>query len=42
MASIGRYTQQRTSINNVTTSSSIPDPAVHTWVSVGLRMVIFP
>jgi hypothetical protein len=43
MASIGRYSHARTEIRNVETSSSdIADPAVHAWLGVGLRMVIFP
>jgi hypothetical protein len=43
LVSLGRYTHQKTEINNVVTnSSSIDNPALHAWVSVGLRMVIFP
>jgi hypothetical protein len=43
MVSLGRYTQQRTEINNVKVfSGSITDPTVHAWASLGLRMVIFP
>ncbi|MES1185988.1 MAG: hypothetical protein ABUL60_19395 [Myxococcales bacterium] len=43
MASIGRYTRQRTEVRNVeTASTSIDNPATHAWVGLGLRMVIFP
>jgi len=43
LVSLGRYTHQKTEINGVVTSSgSIDNPALHAWVSVGLRMVIFP
>ncbi len=42
LVSIGRYTRERTTINNVVSSSDIADPAVHAWLSVGLRMVVFP
>lgn len=43
LAAIDRYSSQRTRINNVTTfSGSIGDAALHAWLSVGLRMVIFP
>jgi hypothetical protein len=43
MASIGRYTSQRTEINNIETSTrDIARPDVHVWLAVGLRMVIFP
>jgi hypothetical protein len=43
MVSLGRYTHQRTELNNVVTfSGSIDEPALHAWASVGLRMVIFP
>jgi opacity protein-like surface antigen len=41
--SLGRFTHQRTEINNIVTfSGDIDDPAFHAWASVGLRMVIFP
>lgn len=41
--SIGRYTHQRTEINNVVTfSGNLPSPAFHSWIALGLRMVIFP
>jgi len=43
LVSLGRYTHQRTEIRDVAVSSGdIPDPAFHAWVSLGLRMVIFP
>jgi hypothetical protein len=43
VVSVGRYTHQRTTINNVVTfSGDIDDPAMHAWVSLGLRMTIFP
>lgn len=43
LVSFGRYTHQKTEINSVvTSSSSVDNPALHAWVSVGLRMVIFP
>lgn len=43
IASIGRYTHQRTEINNVQTfSGDIDDPDLHVWLTLGLRMVIFP
>lgn len=41
--SIGRYLHQRTEINNVVTfSGDIEDQAMHAWLTLGLRMVIFP
>ena len=43
VVSVGRYSHQRTTINNVVTfSGDIDHPAMHAWVSVGLRMAIFP
>jgi len=43
LVSLGRYMHQKTEINGVVTSSgSIDNPALHAWVSLGLRMVIFP
>ncbi len=42
LVSIGRYTRERTTINTVVSSSEITDPAVHAWLSIGLRMVVFP
>ena len=40
---IGRYTHQRTEMREVATfSGDIADPAFHAWLTVGLRMVIFP
>jgi hypothetical protein len=43
VASIGKYTHQRTEIHNVVTfSGDIDDPALHGWLTLGLRMVIFP
>ena len=43
VASIGRYTHQRTEINGVVTySGDLPDRAFHAWLMLGLRMVIFP
>ena len=43
LISVGRYSHERTTINNIVTfSGDIDDPALHTWVSVGMRMVIFP
>jgi hypothetical protein len=40
---LGRYTHTRTEIRNVVTfSGSIDDPSTSAWVSVGLRMVVFP
>lgn len=41
--SIGRFIHQRTEIDNVVTfSGEIEDAAMHAWLSVGLRMVVFP
>jgi hypothetical protein len=43
MFSIGRYTHQRTEIENVATfSGDIDHPALHAWLALGFRMVIFP
>jgi len=43
IVSIGRYTHERTTINNIVKfSGDIDDPALHGWASLGLRMVIFP
>jgi hypothetical protein len=43
MLSLGRYTHQRTEITNLERSAGdIANPAVHGWLSLGLRMVIFP
>lgn len=40
---VGRYTHQRTEMLDVATfSGDIADPAFHAWLTVGLRMVIFP
>jgi hypothetical protein len=40
---VGRYTHQRTEMHDVATfSGDIADPAFHAWLTVGLRMVIFP
>jgi opacity protein-like surface antigen len=40
---VGRYTHQRTEMQDVATfSGDIADPAFHAWLTVGLRMVIFP
>jgi hypothetical protein len=41
--SIARFTHERTEVRNlVTFSGNIDQPAVHAWLSIGLRMVIFP
>lgn len=41
--SIGRYVQRRTEIRSVETfSGGIDERAFHAWLSLGLRMVIFP
>jgi hypothetical protein len=41
--SIGRYVHQRTEIGNIVTfSGEIERAAMHAWLSVGLRMVVFP
>jgi len=43
VVSVGRYSHERTTINEIVTfSGDIHDPAMHAWVSLGLRMVIFP
>jgi len=43
MISLGRYTYQRTEINDVETfAGSIDKPAFHAWAALGLRMVVFP
>jgi hypothetical protein len=43
VASVGRYTHEKTEIRNVETSSGdIDNPALHLWLTLGLRMVIFP
>jgi opacity protein-like surface antigen len=43
IVSVGRYTHERTTIRNVVTfSGDIDDPATHAWISLGLRLVIFP
>jgi hypothetical protein len=40
---VGRYVHQRTEIRDVVTfSGAISDAAFHAWLTVGLRMVIFP
>ena len=40
---VGRYTHQRSEMRDVATfSGDIADPAFHAWLTVGLRMVIFP
>jgi hypothetical protein len=41
--SIGSYIHQRTEISNIVTySGEIEDAAMHAWLSVGLRMLVFP
>lgn len=41
--SLGRFTHQRTEIKNAEVhSGSIDDPALHAWVCLGLRLVVFP
>ena len=41
--SLGRYLNQRTVIrDDVTFSGSIDNPAFHSWVTIGLRLVMFP
>jgi hypothetical protein len=43
MVSLGRYTHERTEINNVSVSSAdIASPAVHGWLAFGLRLVAYP
>jgi hypothetical protein len=43
IVSIGRYVHTRTEIRDeVTFSGDIDDKELHAWVSLGLRMVIFP
>jgi hypothetical protein len=43
LLSIGRFGNQRTEIKNVVShSGSIDDPALHAWLCLGLRMVVFP
>ena len=43
LVQLGRYTHEKTTIRNVTTfSGDIDNPTTHAWVSVGIRMVIFP
>jgi hypothetical protein len=43
VVSIGRYTNETTTIRNIETSSAdIDNPALHAWLTAGLRMVIFP
>jgi opacity protein-like surface antigen len=40
---IGRYTHQRTEIREVVTfSGAIDDQAFHAWLTLGLRLVVFP
>ncbi len=40
---IGRFTHTRTDVNGKTTyDGSIADPAVHWWISLGARFVLFP
>ncbi len=40
---VGRYTHQRSEMRDVATfAGDIADPAFHAWLTVGLRMVIFP
>ncbi len=42
-AAVGRYTRTETSVNGTTTyNGGMPDPAVHAWLDVGLRVVLFP
>jgi hypothetical protein len=41
--SVGRFLHQRTELRNaVAYSGSIDDTAFHAWLSLGLRMVVFP
>jgi len=43
IVSIGRFSHQRTEIQNQPTfSGKIDDPALHAWVCLGLRLVVFP
>jgi hypothetical protein len=43
LVSVGRFVHQRTEIrNDVTFSGAIPDPALHAWLALGLRIVVFP
>jgi hypothetical protein len=43
VVALGRYTHQRTEINDVVTFSGDVDHAsTHAWASLGLRLVIFP
>lgn len=43
IAHLGRYTHQRTEVRDIVTfSGDIDDPAFHCWLTLGLRMVIFP
>lgn len=43
VAHVGRYVHQRTEIRDVVTfSGPVQDPAVHVWLTLGLRLVVFP
>jgi hypothetical protein len=43
LGSIGRFSHAKTEIQGATTfDGSIENPALHLWLSVGLRMVVFP
>jgi hypothetical protein len=43
VVSVGRFVHQRTEINDaITFSGPIEDPAIHAWLCLGLRMVVFP
>ena len=43
VAHVGRYVHQRTEIREVVTfSGEVADPAFHAWLTLGLKMVIFP
>ena len=40
---LGRFTRQTTEVDNIEAAKGdISDPAWHAWISVGLRMVLFP
>jgi opacity protein-like surface antigen len=43
VVSIGRFIHQRTEVRDtITFSGAIEDPAIHAWLCLGLRMVVFP
>lgn len=43
MVTIGQYTHTRTEIHNIVKfSGAISDTALHAWLTLGLRVVIFP